>query len=418
MEEILQKFEDETGISPYVLTVYDEDWKNYDELWEYAYDEYYDLFDDEQHFLIVYSEPENAAKLDFVDWSWEGIQGDDTDRILTESNMEIFNKDLHDNFLRDNVSVGEAFEKTFKKSLTYVMKNNNGGEAAATILFVIVWNAFIFFAIYSVFKSYIIGTRDYQEVPIGGSANTASGTMGNGANAAYQNGTTYQGGAAYQSSTTTFQGDTNYQGGQGYQGGQVYQNGTAGKKRYMYYDKNGNKKYVSASSNPKSSALIIMIVILVITVPIFLFSAFLLFGCILMFSKAADASVASEILPMLMGVAVWNIIVVTVIIGVIGHYKMVKKREYIEVSNESFVQSGGAQYNAGTTNNNAAQYNSGMQSNATQYGAGAQYSAAQYNAAGASGNDYYNDDARFRSPEYYDDDARYRGSTAYEAGKK
>ncbi|MDE6742466.1 MAG: NUDIX hydrolase [Lachnospiraceae bacterium] len=249
LEEILREFEDETGISPYVITVFDEDWEYYDELWEYAYEIYNNLFSDEQHFLIVYSEPEITTDLDFVDWSWEGIQGDDTDKILTEANMERFTEDLHDNLLRDSYSVGEAFEKTFKNSLTYVMKKNNNGDAVATILFVIVWNTFIIFAISTVIKSYIIGKREYQEVPIEGFTNTVPGTMG-GNNTAYQNGTTFQNGTAYQSGT-----------------GVPYQN------------------------------------------------------------------------------------------------------------------------------NNAS----------------------QYNAADAN---YYNDEARFRSPEYYDDDARYRGSTAYEDGKK
>lgn len=125
LEEILQEFEDTTGISPYVMTVYDEDWKYYNELWNYAYEIYINSFSDEQHFLIVYSEPENAAELDFVDWSWEGIQGDDTDPILTESKVERFGDDLHDNLLRNNVSVGKAFEYAFEESLTYMFERED-----------------------------------------------------------------------------------------------------------------------------------------------------------------------------------------------------------------------------------------------------------------------------------------------------
>ena len=423
LEEILQEFEDTTGISPYVMTVYDEDWKYYyRELWNYAYEIYINSFSDEQHFLIVYSEPENAAELDFVDWSWEGIQGDDTDRILTESNIERFNEDLHDNLLRNNVSVGEAFEKAFKKSLTYMMKSENNSETVVALLFAVIWNTVIISAVVGVIRSYIIGKRDYQEVPLEGSANTVPGAMG-GNNTAYQNGTTYQSGAGvpYQNQTT-FQGDSNYQ------GSQIYQSGTGTVKKYMYYDKNGNKKYDSVPySYAKSSALAIMIIVLIIAVPTLIFSAILLFGLIFMVSTATDAEVASSIIPMLIGAAIWNVAIIAGIVCAIRHYKNVKNRQYFEVSNDSSANYGNnmpnnnaAQYNP-SMQSNTVQYNSSMQNNTSQYNTGAQYNTgmqnngAQYNAADS---DFYNDDSRFRSPEYYDDDARYRGSTAYESGKK
>ncbi len=416
LEEILQEFEDETGISPYVMTVYDEDWKYYyNELWNYAYEIYINSFSDEQHFLIVYSEPENAAELDFVDWSWEGIQGDDTDPILTESNVDRFGDDLHDNLLRNNVSVGEAFEKAFKKSLTYMMKNNNGGEAVASLVFAVIWNVVIFYAVGGVIRSYIIGKRDYQEVPLEGYANTVPGAIGgnnpSGTGVPYQN-------------QTTFQGDPNYQ------GSQIYQSGTGTVKKYMYYDKNGNKKYDSVSyPYAKSSALAIMIIVLIIAVPSLIFSAIVLFGLILMISTVTNTDAASFI-PILIAVAIWIVADITGIVCVIRHYKNVKNRQYFEVSNENSVN-----YGNSMPNNNAAQYNPGMQSNTVQYNssmqnntsqysteaqynAGMQYNGTQYNNASAANNDYYNDDSRFRSPEYYDDDARYRGSTAYEAGKK
>ena len=417
LEDILQEFEDETGISPYVMTVYDEDWMYYDELWNYAYEIYINSFTDEQHFLIVYSEPENAAELDFVDWSWEGIQGDETDPILTESKVERFGDDLHDNLLRNNVSVGEAFEKAFKKSLTYMMKRENNGDIIATLLFAVIWNVFIISAVVGVIRSYIIGKREYQEVPIGGSANTVPGAMG-GNNTAYQNGTTFQNGTAYQSGAgVPYQNQTTFQGDPNYQSGQIYQSDTGIAKKYMYYDKNGNKKYDSVPySYAKSSALVIMIIVLIIAVPILFFSAFLLFGLILMVSTATDAETVSSIIPMLIGVSIWNVAVIAGIVCAIRHYKNVKNRQYFEVSNDNSVN-----YGNNIPNNNAAQYNSSMQSNTVQYNSSMQNNTSQYNTEAqynTADSDFYNDDSRFRSPEYYDDDARYRGSTAYESGKK
>lgn len=198
LEVVLQEFEDKTGISPYVMTVYDSEWQEeYGELWEYAYRIYVNEFTDEQHFLLVYSEPENAAELDFVDWSWEEIQGDETDPILTETNMERFNKDLNDNFLRDNVSVGEAYETALKNSLSYLMERSNGSKESVKILIIFfsIWNLIIIGAIVNVISSYKKTNRDYQEVPMEGIVNNpVPGTMGYG----YDDDARYRGSTAYE----------------------------------------------------------------------------------------------------------------------------------------------------------------------------------------------------------------------------
>ena len=121
LKEVMQEFEDLTGIYPCVMTVYDSDWnQDYEELWQYAYDVYINTYSDELHFLIVYSEPENAAEFDFVEWAWEGIQGDDTDPILTKHNVRIFKDALQADLLQDKVSVGEAFENAFEEILQYL----------------------------------------------------------------------------------------------------------------------------------------------------------------------------------------------------------------------------------------------------------------------------------------------------------
>lgn len=280
LEDALQEFEDLTGISPYVMTVYDSEWIRYfDNLSDYAYSMYLNTFSDEQHFLVVYSEPENAEELDFVNWSWEAIQGDETDRILTEDHFDKFSSDLHDDLLRDSVSVGEAFENAFKNSLTYMMKGDRG-ESASIGIFSLFWNFFIGIAIFSLINDFIKGRREYQEVPYENTGNAVSGAMGYGnnipyqGNEGYQNNTTFQGGGNYQNNTT-FQGDGNYQNSINY----------------------GANEFHQSSLN------------------------------------------------------------------------------------------------------------------------GVQYNGVQYNAQGQADDNFYNDDARFRSPEYYDDDARYRGSTAYESDK-
>lgn len=235
LEEVLQAFEDLTGISPCVMTVYDSEWiEKYDyDLEEFAYSTYLNTFSDEQHFLIVYSEPENAEELDFVDWSWEAIQGDETDPILTESKFSTFQNDLHDDFLREDVSVGEAFEHAFENSLTYMMEKDSG-DVLPAIFMAVVWNLIVFSVVISLIKGFVTSRRDYQEV--------TNGTPNYGNNGIYQNNTSYQSNDSYQGNvpyqnSTTFQGDpvpqynnnvgTQYNGGMQYNSGTQYNNAAA-----------------------------------------------------------------------------------------------------------------------------------------------------------------------------------------------
>lgn len=233
LEDALLEFEQLTGIEPYVVTMNHSDWvQYYGSLSDYAYSMYLNTFSDEQHFLVVYSQPENAGEVDFVDWSWEAIQGDETDKILTENHFDQFSRDLHDDLLRNSVSVGEAFENAFQNSLSYMMKGNYS-EAVAAGLFSLFWNLIVGIFIVSLISEFINGRRDYQEVPLEGSGNTVPGVMGYGNNvsyqgsAGYQNNTVFQGDGSYQNNTV-FQGDGNYQNGMNYGSNQVYQNNLNG----------------------------------------------------------------------------------------------------------------------------------------------------------------------------------------------
>ena len=90
----LEDFYEKSGIPTAVITVYNETWQGrYASLEQYAYDRYLEEFDDEMHWLIVYSEPkEHPAQ--FEEWCWEGMQGDYTDPVLTEKVTAQFGKDL------------------------------------------------------------------------------------------------------------------------------------------------------------------------------------------------------------------------------------------------------------------------------------------------------------------------------------
>ncbi|HOO78991.1 MAG TPA: hypothetical protein PLQ04_01250 [Lachnospiraceae bacterium] len=169
LENTMDRFRELTGICPYVATVYDSDWnEQYSSLEEYAYDYYVDRFSDEDHFVIVYSEPENAEELDYVDWSWEGMQGDNTDDIITVDHFEEFNTTLQNNIASGDDVVGESLYLAFSESLNYMMEKpeNAGSETAPIVFFTIVWFAFIIFAAFSNIKTFINSRRDYQEVPM------------------------------------------------------------------------------------------------------------------------------------------------------------------------------------------------------------------------------------------------------------
>ena len=114
LADSLKAFHKVTGIVPSVVTVNNEDWQDdYRNLEKYSYDRYLAMFSDEKHWLIVYSEPEVPDE-DFNDWYWEGMQGDDTDRILTVKKADIFNKKLHKLLLqRDRYTVAEAICSAF-----------------------------------------------------------------------------------------------------------------------------------------------------------------------------------------------------------------------------------------------------------------------------------------------------------------
>ena len=118
--DVLEEFYDKTGIVPAVVTVTNDTWKKYDNLEKYAYDDYLNRFKDERHWLIIYSE---AVKEDgFNDWYWEGMQGDQTDSILTSKKTGEFTENLHKLLLqRERNSVGESIEKAFDQLNSKVM---------------------------------------------------------------------------------------------------------------------------------------------------------------------------------------------------------------------------------------------------------------------------------------------------------
>lgn len=122
----LVAFYNRTGISPAVITVENSDWQGiYSDLENYAYDLYVNHFADESHWLIVYSTPDGYSSSDgFEDWYWEGMQGNDTDDVLTGSVTNSFNDELQKNLTaRTRYTVSSAISTSFDDLTPTVMKS-------------------------------------------------------------------------------------------------------------------------------------------------------------------------------------------------------------------------------------------------------------------------------------------------------
>lgn len=143
--DALEDFRDETGITPCIITISNEDWSEYyDSLYSFTFDMYVNEFEDEKHWLIVYSEPENPDPA-FNDWCWEGVQGDDTVYILTYEASDDFGISLQKYLTNKKYSVGEAFTKAFNELTPTMMPNamidSSAVLGALVVMAVVLWIA-------------------------------------------------------------------------------------------------------------------------------------------------------------------------------------------------------------------------------------------------------------------------------------
>ncbi len=121
LRTVLRDFYKKSGVVPSVITVEDQKWKDivFDkENWErpseyYAYTRYLSEFNDEMHWLIVYSDP----SADF-----EPMQGNNTDAVLTEDIGDIFINRLETNLKDKNTGVGASVSNAFETIMPLISK--------------------------------------------------------------------------------------------------------------------------------------------------------------------------------------------------------------------------------------------------------------------------------------------------------
>src|SRR5574344_1894212 len=153
LKKTLKDFRDKTGITPCIVTVKTEEWAaNYSTLENYAYDYYVNTFDDECHWLFIYSEPTSASSSSsgFNNWQWEGMQGNDTDNILTENKVGDFNEEVQKLLTDNDVGVGEAFNTSFEDLNETVM--NFDSNIIPMVIFFVVWYGIIGYVIFGMIK--------------------------------------------------------------------------------------------------------------------------------------------------------------------------------------------------------------------------------------------------------------------------
>ena len=112
----LERFYEETGVTPAVKTICDNE-RHGQSLMDYALDEYYRYFDDEMHWLIVYSAPKEyegnrGEDIQYSNWSFEGIIGDDAGPSISDDLCDQFTEQVYDNLCAmtdPGAAVGDAF---------------------------------------------------------------------------------------------------------------------------------------------------------------------------------------------------------------------------------------------------------------------------------------------------------------------
>ena len=137
LKATFQEFFDASGICPSFVSVENSTWKgHYASLNGYAYDKYLALFKDESHWLIVYSDDGNKTN-----WAFEGMQGNNTDPVLSGRVTDRFNSYLY-NSLSSSTSVGDAVDGAFHAIMPTMMESYFGLDTPM-IIFVVAWEGIL-----------------------------------------------------------------------------------------------------------------------------------------------------------------------------------------------------------------------------------------------------------------------------------
>lgn len=173
----LEAFQNKTGITPVIHTVEYEVWSDSEHnsyqasnLEDYAFKFYVETFPDESHWLIVYSE--RGVKTD-ADWHYyfEGMQGNDTDPVLTTAVTNRFNAHLTNELQGNYLGAAGSIADSFDYITPDIMKRNIDFGPVFSAIFV---SAFIIFHFCGM--TGLIGGRKYYKNAVACSEDAAEMT--------------------------------------------------------------------------------------------------------------------------------------------------------------------------------------------------------------------------------------------------
>lgn len=155
LEQAFMEFYQNTGITVSFVSVNQLEWMDrFNSLSDYAYYQYVNKFDDECHWLFVYSKGTILGQ-----WSWEGMQGNNTDSILTQKITNGFNEKLQMKLYQDTkYTVGTAFISAIQELNTTVMNKTINTSQLIPVLIMSV-----FIAVHMFFMVFW-GNRTYKDI--------------------------------------------------------------------------------------------------------------------------------------------------------------------------------------------------------------------------------------------------------------
>lgn len=159
LQAALESFRDKTGVVPAVITDSNASWSSYYlDLENYAYDLYVNNFEDEKHWLIVYT---SDLSPEFEDWHFEGMIGDDvSSAISSDAESELTGVVYESLLARTKYSVAEAIAHGFDSTLEYIDKPRVDW---IPLLFMLVWTGIPTMMLIRATKDYIKERNVYSK---------------------------------------------------------------------------------------------------------------------------------------------------------------------------------------------------------------------------------------------------------------
>lgn len=116
LNQVLHAYYEKTGINPCVYLVEPQAWKHqYANLENFGFAYFYSAFQDEKHYLVVYSD--EVKENGWHDWYYETIVGDDTTKALGPMGEEYMNNKLQSSLKK--MELKDALVYSFERLTTY-----------------------------------------------------------------------------------------------------------------------------------------------------------------------------------------------------------------------------------------------------------------------------------------------------------